>query len=120
MERTYKSWGEKWNLFQNDLCEVSHLKLKPWHRCSWHRHTSKFNKFYVLHGTLYMKVEDGECACSAGQIFTTQPGELHEFRTKEKSAEIIEIMYVKYDSHDIERKLIGGSFRPDYFGANDE
>lgn len=120
MERTKKTWGEKWNFFQNDLCEVSHLKLEPWQRCSWHKHISKFNLFYVLHGKLFMKLEDGECLCEPGQIFTTSPNEWHEFRTREDGAEIIEVMYVKYDPHDIERKLVGGSLRPDYFGVNDE
>ncbi|MHC4397763.1 MAG: hypothetical protein ACYS1A_19130, partial [Planctomycetota bacterium] len=60
MERTRKTWGEKWNIFENDLCEVSVLYLEPQQRCSWHRHVSKFNTFFVVEGELYIKLQDGE------------------------------------------------------------
>jgi len=108
MERTYKTWGEKWNIFQNDLCEVSILELKPYHRCSWHKHQTKFNQFFVLDGTLFIKVRDGIARIAKGQIFTTRPGEFHEFQTGAEQALIQEIMYVKYDPEDIEREMLGG------------
>ena len=103
MERTYKTWGEKWNLFQNDLCEVSILELKPYQRCSWHTHQTKFNQFFVLEGTLFIKLEEGVAKVEKGQIFTTKPGEWHEFQTGEDPTLIQEIMYVKYDAEDIQR-----------------
>ncbi len=108
MERTYKTWGEKWNLFQNDLCEVSILYLKPRRRCSWHRHQAKFNQFFVIEGGLWVKSEDGTAHIKQGQIFTTRPGEWHEFQTHRTSAIIQEIMFVQYDANDIERQAIGG------------
>lgn len=108
MERTHKSWGEKWNLFQNDLNEVSILYLKPNQRCSWHRHTAKFNQFFVIEGLLYVKTAAGTAEVGKNQIFTTRPGEMHEFQTKKQPAIIQEIMYVKYDAEDIEREKIGG------------
>lgn len=111
MERTYKTWGEKWNVFQNDLCEVSLLYLKPNQRCSWHRHQTKWNQFFVIAGELYIKLEDGIAKLQKGQIFTTHPGEYHEFQTHENRCVVQEIMYVKYDAEDIERKLIGGSLQ---------
>lgn len=108
MERTRKSWGEKWNIFQNDLCEVSVLYLKKNQRCSWHKHQAKFNLFFVVEGELYIKLEDGESLLKKGQIFTTNPGEYHEFQTHLLNAQIIEIMYVWYDPEDIIRENIGG------------
>ena len=108
MERTRKSWGEKTNIFQNDLCEVSLLDLNPYQRCSWHRHESKYNLFYVLSGLLVLKLEDGQTDVHPGQIFTTVPGEYHEFQTRDLKTTCLEIMYVKYDSHDIQRVSIGG------------
>lgn len=108
MERTRKTWGEKWNIFQNDLCEVSVLYLNSQRRCSWHRHQTKSNTFFVVEGELYIKLEDGLSQLTKGQVFTTRPGEYHEFQTHDKEAQVIEIMYVQYDSEDIEREEVGG------------
>jgi mannose-6-phosphate isomerase-like protein (cupin superfamily) len=108
MERSHKSWGEKWNVFQNDLCEVSILYLQPWQRCSWHRHQAKFNQFFVIEGLLFVKTDTGIATVKKHEIFTTRPGEYHEFQTHATGAVIQEIMYVKYDSNDIERETIGG------------
>jgi len=109
MERTYKTWGEKWNIFQNDLCEVSVLYLRPMHRCSWHKHQAKFNLFFVIEGKLFVKTPDGTAEVNQGQIFTTRPGELHEFQTHSERAKVIEVMYVKYDPADIDRDIVGGA-----------
>lgn len=108
MERTYKTWGEKWNIFSNDLCEVSILYLKPRQRCSWHRHQTKFNLFFVIKGLIAVKTEDGASEVLPGQIFTTRPGEMHEFQTRQLDSILIEIMYVRYDPEDIEREQVGG------------
>ncbi len=109
MERTRKTWGEKANIFLNDLCEVSVLYLKPNQRCSWHSHQAKFNLFYVLKGELIIKLKDGDSQVLPGQIFTTSPGEQHEFQTRDLDTICIEIMYVQYDSQDILRETIGGA-----------
>lgn len=108
MERTRKSWGIKNQIFRNDLNEISLLELEPNQRCSWHDHQTKFNRFYVISGVLYIKLEDGTTEVKPGQIFTTVPGEMHEFQTHELPALVIEVMYVKYDDADIRRESIGG------------
>ena len=108
MERTYKTWGEKWNVFENDLCEISLLYLKPQKRCSWHRHQAKYNQFFVIEGEVKIKTEWGTALITKGQIFTTRPGEWHEFQTTGEPAILQEIMYVQYDSSDIERETLGG------------
>jgi quercetin dioxygenase-like cupin family protein len=108
MIRTIKTWGEKLNIFQNDLCEVSLLYLKTYRRCSWHKHQTKFNLFHVVEGEIFIKTEEGKIKVSKGQVFTTSPGEIHEFQTHDKEATVIEIMYVKYSESDIQRFKIGG------------
>lgn len=112
MERTSKTWGEKYNIFQNDLCEVSILYLQPNQRCSWHTHRAKFNKFYVIGGELYIKLDNGVSKVVSSlrekDSFVTRPGEFHEFQTHDKPAIVLEIMYVKYDENDIQREIIGG------------
>ena len=111
MERTVKTWGEKWNLFQNDLCEVSYLRLKPQKRCSWHVHATKYNLFFVIKGELYVKLDNHVARIRKNQIFTTRPGEFHEFQTHKKSAKILEIMFVQYDAEDIDREKVGGPLK---------
>jgi mannose-6-phosphate isomerase-like protein (cupin superfamily) len=108
MERTHKSWGNKCNVFQNDSCEVSILDLNPQQRCSWHYHKTKFNQFYVLRGELFIKTDWGIEKIGEGQIFTVKPGEWHEFQTHEQPCLAQEIMFVQYNSEDIERKTLGG------------
>ena len=109
MERTHGTWGSKLNMFRNDLCEVSILSLIPQQRCSWHKHASKFNLFYVLEGELFVKTDKGISRLGEGEFFTTRPSEMHEFQTATEQAKIIEIMYVQYDPEDIYRDELGGS-----------
>lgn len=109
MERSCKSWGEKVNLFQNNLCEVSILYLNEGQRCSWHRHRSKWNQFFVIDGSIEVKTEDGVAKVEKGQSFTTRPQQWHEFRTPDGPAVIQEIMYVQYEAEDIERETVGGA-----------
>ena len=108
MERTLKTWGEKANIFQNDLCEVSVLELVPNQRCSWHTHQTKWNLFYVVEGQLFIKTDWGVAQVDKGQVFTTRPGEIHEFQTADQPCKVIEVMYVQYDSEDINREILGG------------
>jgi mannose-6-phosphate isomerase-like protein (cupin superfamily) len=108
MERMAKTWGERWLLFRNDLCEVSFLDLNENQRCSWHSHRSKFNLFFVTSGEIEIKTDDGRARVHSREIFTTRPGEMHEFRTPAGPAKIIEVMYVRYDPEDIDREDIGG------------
>jgi len=108
MERTHGTWGDKFNIFRNDLCEVSILKLIPQQRCSWHTHSAKYNLFYVLSGELFIKTDKGISQLEEGEFFTTRPNEWHEFQTASEQAVIIEIMYVKYDPEDIQREALGG------------
>jgi quercetin dioxygenase-like cupin family protein len=109
MRVLHKSWGVKTELFKNDLCEVSVLQLNAGQRCSWHRHRSKWNQFYVIEGSLTIKTEDGETKVNQGQVFTTNPLQWHEFQTPDSQALVQEIMYVKYECEDIERRIKGGS-----------
>jgi len=82
--------------------------LNPAQRCSWHTHRTKYNLFFVVKGQIEIKHEWGCTHVGTGQIFTTNPGELHEFRTMADGAIVIEIMYVKYDHADIQREKLGG------------
>lgn len=117
MEITRKTWGLKFNIFKNDLCEMSYLQLEPNRRCSWHTHQTKSNLFFVIEGTIGVKLkynvngdgtESSVTKLEEHEFFTTKPNEWHEFQTYEEPAKLIEIMYVQYDPEDIIRENIGG------------
>jgi len=108
MRVLHKSWGVKTELFKNDLCEVSVLKLNSGQRCSWHRHRAKWNQFFVLEGMIEIVTEEGSSIIRDGQVFTTNPLQWHEFRTPDGPALVQEIMYVRYEAEDIERESKGG------------
>jgi len=92
---------------------VSFLELNKNQRCSWHTHQTKFNTFYCLRGVFYVKNDFGTTEIAEGQIFTTIPGEWHEFQTHEHGALVIEVMYVEYNSEDIQREELGGPLWPE-------
>jgi len=108
MRCEHKSWGLKTTLFRNDLCEVSVLELREGERCSWHRHRAKWNQFYVIRGRMEVLTQEGRQVVDRGQIFTTNPGQWHEFQTPYGPVTVQEIMYVRYDPEDIERQTAGG------------
>lgn len=111
-ERIYKTWGQRFKLFENDLNEVCYLALNSNQRCSFHVHEHKANFFFVIEGELIVKTEWGKVSLGPGEFFTVNPGDHHEFQTHEEPTKIIEIAYVKLDSSDILRETLGGPLEP--------
>ncbi len=107
-ERIYKTWGQRYKLFENDLNEVCYLNLDPNERCSWHKHEHKKNFFFVIDGELTVKTQWGEVDLTQGEFFTVNPGDFHEFQTHEHRTRIIEVAYVSLDPSDIQREKLGG------------
>lgn len=112
MERTHKIWGERWLIRKDSTHAVSFLVIKAGFRCSWHTHQTKYNLFVVTLGKIGIMTEHGEIILTAGQEFTTKPGEAHEFRAYELS-HVIEEMFVEYQEEDIQRTNEGSSFKED-------
>ena len=108
MMRELKVWGERWLIREDSMHAVSYLQIRPWMRCSWHKHAQKYNIFVVVEGVLEVRTEDGTVDLKRGETFTVMPGVKHEFRTLDHGAGVIEEMYVKYDEGDIARERLGG------------
>jgi len=112
MEATHGTWGRRIITFKWDGGIVTILYLESFNRCSWHSHRTTYNQFYCIEGKVGIKTDKGYITwLEPGQSFTVEPGVVHEFRTESQKAVIEEIAYVKYDYHDIDRKLIGGPLR---------
>lgn len=114
MERTHGTWGERTITWKDKTKIVTILCLYPHKRCSWHKHAHSYNQFYVIEGELVVKTDIGPdnqrnyAIITKGQSFSVGPGVFHEFRTRDKYTIVEEIAYVKYDSSDIHRTVLGG------------
>lgn len=109
METGHGTWGNRTRIYQDSSCLVTYLDLEPNNHCSWHVHRTAFNQFYVIAGMIGVKTDKGYVTkLSPGHSFTTEPGIYHEFITYDIGAKVIEIAYVKYDEHDIDRAELGG------------
>lgn len=111
MERSLKVWGERVLIRQDSTHCVSLLKLRKETRCSWHKHASKSNLFYLISGEVWVKTQDGVIKMQPGQTVTVHPGRWHEFEVIQDSM-MIEEMYVEYDESDILRADEGSSWMP--------
>jgi len=108
MDTQHGTWGKRTRIFATESCIVTSLDLLPRKRCSWHKHATAFNLFYVEMGCLKIVTELGETIISEGQDFLVAPGIKHEFQTLDEPARVIEVAYVKYDINDIHRDKLGG------------
>ena len=114
MDTQHGTWGVRSRLWEDNASLHTVLYLKPNKRCSWHSHAYAYNMFYVISGELTIKTDIGPdnersyTTITQGQSFTVKPGVKHEFRTGKAETTIYEVAYVKYDSRDIHRELLGG------------
>ena len=109
MESTHGSWGERLRTFRWDGGLVTLLFLEPRRRCSWHSHKASYNQFTVISGTLGVRTDKGYTSkIGAKQVFTVEPGVMHEFLTYDDPCIVEEIAFVSYDENDIQRERLGG------------
>ena len=119
MDIQHGTWGERVRTFKTDSALVTILYLKPWKRCSWHKHNTAFNQFYVIAGMLGVKTDVGPngqrqiTKIRPGQAFTVKPGVTHEFQTYDEATIIEEVAYVRYNDADIHRTQLGGDIMPE-------
>lgn len=122
-----KIWGTTQVLVMTPMFEMHRLVIKPFHRCSYHRHVFKHNSFYVLHGTLYIDVQRSgsyrgkavdSYTLNSGDTFSVPPGIRHQFRTGPGSRGgrrgapclALEMYYTEPLSEDIIRTDKGGPY----------
>lgn len=101
-----KVWGIRDRAHLSIQCEIDILTLLPNSNCSIHYHKKKSNKFIVIEGEVYIKTGFGEIKLEKGDRLTVEPPLIHQFRTKTKSAILLEIAFVnkgKINSKDITR-----------------
>jgi len=115
IEQYHGTWGRRVVTRIDPYSITTILYLDPRKRCSWHYHDHAYNQFFVIKGKLEVKTDIGpdnqrnRTMITEGQSFTVQPKIKHEFRTFEEPTIIEEIAYVKYETTDIHREMLGGN-----------
>jgi len=111
-----KVWGQTSPILQTPLVEVHKVKALPGGYSSKHKHEHKHNAFYVISGTLLIKVWNEDyplvdvTTLNAGDFTTVPPGLLHDFEVPQGDlCEFLEIYYLEPLTADIVRETCGGA-----------
>lgn len=107
-------WGKRWIVRRDDTHETSILYVNANHRCSWHHHEHKHNRFACISGLVAVVTQSGggkagNVTLKAGDMYDVPAGVKHEFRALEDSV-VVEEMFVVYAPEDIVRAHVGGIF----------
>ena len=82
--------------------------------CSRHKHVHKFNMFFVLSGSLEIKIWKNDYDLFEKTILNkfesciVEPGEFHMFSSLSEDTLAIEIYWVEMNKKDIDRSNVGG------------
>ena len=112
MHKYGKIWGTTGELFRCNNVIVSKIVIKAGGTCSRHKHSSKFNYFFVEHGELLITVWKNDydlvdkTLLGPGESCTVSPGEFHSF-TATVDTEALEIYWVEISNDDIIRDGCG-------------
>jgi mannose-6-phosphate isomerase-like protein (cupin superfamily) len=109
--KIFKVWGIRDRVHLSEKCEIDLIYLKPNSFCSTHYHKNKINKFVVIQGELIIKTSMGEINLKEGERIVIEPPLIHQFRTNDKCAIVLELAYVdkgRVSSADIVRLKQGG------------
>lgn len=106
-----KVWGLTTEIYRSPIFSAHHLSINQYGYCSKHKHTRKYNLFYVLSGRLRITIwRDGlpdVTILGPGQTSAIPPDFYHQFEGIENT-ECIEIYYVFLEDPDIQRESRGG------------
>ena len=109
-----KVWGTTSSLFSKNNVEINRITCAKGGYCSKHKHTSKYNMFFVEKGSLEIRVWKNDYDLVDKTVLKEQqncvvaPGEFHSFRCLEEDTIAFEIYWVEIDKNDIEIKIVGG------------
>ena len=110
-----KVWGSTSILFIKNNVEINRITCEKDGFCSKHKHTSKYNMFFVEKGSLEISVWKNDydlvdkTILKEHQNCIVSPGEYHAFRCIKEGTIAFEIYWVEIDPNDIERESVGGT-----------
>ena len=107
-----KVWGHTKHLLTNKSFELHEIKFNNGHKCSKHKHNTKYNLFYCITGKLLIRVWKNdydlvdETILKPGMFTAVAPGEFHQFEAL-SDGEALEIYWSEFNPDDIVRENVG-------------
>jgi len=109
-----KIWGQTELIHANGVLEFHRIEFKKDYACSEHKHSYKWNGFYLESGKMMIKVwqdEDqaglvDETILLPGDFTQVKPGKFHQFIGLEDGV-AFELYWAEFDHGDIVRRTIG-------------
>lgn len=107
-----KVWGSTKQLLSNKALEFHEIRFDKGHKCSKHKHLTKYNLFYVISGVLRVRVWKNsydlvdETVLGTGQFTVVNPGEYHQFEAVTDGM-ALELYWSEFDPNDIVRETVG-------------
>lgn len=109
-----KLWGMNYIMHIDNIFQACHITIKKGGFCSNHRHTHKWNQFYIISGKLAVELfKEGDKTpysilyLGPNDSIKVMPGVNHKFHAMEDT-EAIEIYSVNVSEEDILREDTGG------------
>ena len=108
-----KIWGNTRDIFSNSNFEIHRIEINKGGYCSKHKHTHKFNAFYIEKGKLKISIYQtdydlvDDTIAITGDLSIAEPRLYHKFEALEDTI-CYEIYWTELDTNDIERESVGG------------
>jgi quercetin dioxygenase-like cupin family protein len=109
-----KIWGQTKLIHKNGVLEFHRIDFKAGFKCSEHKHSFKWNGFYVESGKMLVRVwqdDQGlvdETILNAGDFTQVKPGKFHQFEGIEDGV-AFELYRAEFNHDDIQRRTSGSS-----------
>jgi len=107
-----KVWGSTELIEANNALEFHRIKLNKGGVCSKHKHSFKWNGFFIESGIVKIKVWQNdydlvdETILVAGQWTKVKPGLYHQFECMEDAVGF-EVYWAEFSHDDIQRETVG-------------
>jgi mannose-6-phosphate isomerase-like protein (cupin superfamily) len=107
-----KIWGQTELIHANGVLEFHRIEYKKNVACSKHKHSFKWNGFFVESGKMMVKVWQkdydlvDETILNAGDFMRVKPGVFHQFIGLEDGV-AFELYWAEFDHNDIQRETVG-------------
>jgi len=109
-----KIWGQTKLIHKNGVLEFHRIDFKAGYKCSEHKHSFKWNGFFVESGKMLVRVwqdDQGlvdETILNAGNFTQVKPGKFHQFEGIEDGV-AFELYWAEFNHDDIQRRTSGSS-----------
>jgi len=107
-----KIWGQTELIHKNGVLEFHRIDYKAGYKCSEHKHSFKWNGFFVESGKMLVRVwQDDQglvdgTVLNAGDFTQVKPGKFHQFEGLEDGV-AFELYWAEFNHDDIQRRTSG-------------